>query len=104
MNSSGLQELFLKNLNDNELIKIPENGGVIGRNGTICKEYFCKNPYISRNHIKIYCNRGKYLIEDLGSINGTKLNGLKLYPNTSVHLHGGDVISLANMNFEVKYK
>lgn len=104
MNTSGLQELLLKNLKDNELIEIPEIGGIIGRNGDIGTNYFSINPYISRKHIKIYYLRGSYVIEDLGSINGTKLNGLKLYPNTCVPLHGGDVISLANMNFEVKYR
>lgn len=104
MDTNGFQRLFLFNIKDKIVIKIPPLGGIIGRFGDIEPSYFEKNSYVSRKHAKLTYMRGGYLIEDLGSANGTKVNGLKLYKNTSVHIRGGDIITLANMDFEVKYR
>ncbi|MEW8955810.1 FHA domain-containing protein [Clostridium sp.] len=103
MDTNGFQRLILFNIKDKVTIKIPPLGGIIGRSGDIEPSYFEKNSYISRKHAKLTYMRGGYLIEDLGSSNGTKVNGLKLYKNTSVHIKGGDTITLADIEFEVKY-
>lgn len=103
MDISGMQKLRLKNLKDGTIINIPPLGGILGRSGDITPSYFINNHYISRNHAKISYMRGSYLIEDLGSKNGTKVNGLSLDKNRSVHIRGGDTIKLANIEFEVSY-
>ena len=103
MDISGIQKLCFKNLKDGATIVIPPLGGVLGRCGNINPSYFSPNHYISRNHAKITYARGGYVIEDLGSKNGTKINGLPLYKDIRVHIRGGDTIKLANMEFEISY-
>lgn len=49
---------------------------------------------ISRRHAKIAAFRGRHLIEDLGSTNGTAVNGRPLNPGQRVPLQPGDHITL----------
>jgi pSer/pThr/pTyr-binding forkhead associated (FHA) protein len=49
---------------------------------------------ISRRHAKIAAFRGRHLIEDLGSTNGTAVNGRPLNQGQRVPLQPGDHISL----------
>lgn len=59
------------------------------------------NKMISRVHCKVIQNGQNYMISDLQSANGTFLNGVKLQPNQPVQLKKGDVIRLANSDFQV---
>ncbi len=48
---------------------------------------------VSRRHARITFNDGKYLLEDMGSTNGTFINrGKRLLPGTSQPLNDGDEI------------
>lgn len=53
--------------------------------------------YISRNHFAIYAERGKFYIQDLGSKNGTWLNGRPIKGLNRQALHNGDVITVAQV-------
>ena len=59
-------------------------------------------PAISRLHIRVYPgnNTGEYQIEDLNSTNGTFSNEQKLMPFTKTPLREGDVIRLAEEEFQ----
>ncbi|MDZ8185586.1 MAG: FHA domain-containing protein [Nostoc sp. ChiSLP02] len=48
----------------------------------------------SRIHAKIWRNRDEYHITDVGSSNGTYVNGAKLQPQVFCPLHPGDKVSL----------
>uniref|UniRef100_A0A7C3MIW6 FHA domain-containing protein n=1 Tax=Dictyoglomus thermophilum TaxID=14 RepID=A0A7C3MIW6_DICTH len=52
------------------------------------------NPTVSRFHAKIIRSEDKYFIEDLGSANGTMVNGLKVNKEL---LHDGDIIQLGDV-------
>jgi pSer/pThr/pTyr-binding forkhead associated (FHA) protein len=54
-----------------------------------------KSDYISRKHFEISLENGKYYILDVGSTNGTNLNGTKLTGKTE--LKGGDSIELGGV-------
>jgi len=62
------------------------------------------NRYISRCHAKIYYEAGCYFIEDVGSMNGTYINGVKLAEGIKYKLETGDMINLADCKFEVDIK
>ena len=62
------------------------------------------NRYISRCHSKIYYEAGCYFIEDVGSMNGTYINGVKLAEGIKYKLETGDLINLADCKFEVDIK
>ena len=52
---------------------------------------------ISRRHAKIYSMDGRnYWLEDLGSFNGTSLNGVRIGPRQPQPIHDGDDILFGN--------
>ncbi len=52
--------------------------------------------FISRQHINIWYEDGKYYVEDSGSTNGTRLNGTEIRESGKQALVDGDVIELAD--------
>lgn len=56
-----------------------------------------KDPYISKRHLKIVKDEGDYYLEDLGSVNGTFVNGDKIMD--VVKLKNGDRIRLGQVEF-----
>lgn len=103
MDVNGIQGLFLISTKDKTVIEIPPLGGVIGRAGDICPSYFKNNKYVSRRHAKIEYFYGDYVIFDLGSKNGTKVNGLTLDVGLSFPIRGGDLLEICDEKFEVSY-
>ncbi|WNS77419.1 FHA domain-containing protein [Bacillus sp. DTU_2020_1000418_1_SI_GHA_SEK_038] len=84
-------------------ISIPATGGIIGRSGTIQPEHFQSNLYVSNEHARIQLNAdGNYAIVDLGSTNGTKLNGQSLLSNSLYSIKRNDYIIFANLEYMVK--
>ena len=56
---------------------------------------------ISRRHLRISQEDGRYFVEDLGSQNGTRINGEKIAGNTEFAL--GDQIQMSDFTIEVGY-
>jgi hypothetical protein len=52
---------------------------------------------VSRRHAVIIAEEDGYVLEDLGSTNGTVVNREKVTPGTPVHLAEGDVIHLGKL-------
>jgi exonuclease VII small subunit len=61
---------------------MPYNGDIMG---------------VSRQHAVIYVQDGRYVIEDLGSTNGTWLNENRLAPNTAHPLNSGTLLRLGQL-------
>jgi hypothetical protein len=57
------------------------------------------DPYVSSYHAKIYVKNTEYLIEDLGSTNGTLLNDEKL--EGKAYLNPGDEVKIGSVLFRV---
>ena len=99
-----IEELFtLKSVNAEKLIKISPTRFpcIIGKSiksSDICID----NPVISRVHMRIFKEKGSFLIEDLNSTNGTYLNNEKLEAYSPQCIRQGDEIMLANINFVVE--
>lgn len=56
--------------------------------------------YVSRRHARIIKQDGRAFFEDLGSSNGSFLNGNRLQPNMQTELHPGDVMRLGRTEVE----
>lgn len=72
-----------------------EDFTTIGRSNQ--NKIIIKDPYISKNHLKIVKDEGDYYIEDLNSANGTFINGTKIMD--AVRLKNGDRIRLGQVEF-----
>lgn len=67
-------------------------------------EIVIKDAGASRRHFEIIQEHGLFYIADLGSSNGTELNGKRLTANISTPLHSGDRIQVEDikMTFELR--
>jgi pSer/pThr/pTyr-binding forkhead associated (FHA) protein len=57
---------------------------------------------VSRRHAILAHRRGAYTIEDLGSANGTFVNGRQLTPQIAVPLHHGDELKCGTLVLRVE--
>lgn len=58
--------------------------------------------YISRRHFAVFYQNNEWYVEDLGSRNGTYLNGKLLQPHVPHRLRDGDIISPAKV-FDIRF-
>lgn len=67
---------------------------------------FPNTQYVSRKHALIIRqnNSGNtsWFLKDLGSLNGTWLNGKRINPNEEILLTVGDMVNFANLKFVVR--
>ncbi len=75
-----------------------EGGEIVGR-GKDC-DIFIDDKKISRNHAELNIKNGRLQLKDLGSSNGTFLNGNKITDETN--LANGDTVSFEKHIFTVK--
>lgn len=69
----------------------------IGREGDI----MLPDGKVSRRHAQITSDNGALVIEDLGSTNGTKVDGAKVNPGDRVTLKGGEKISFGGLELQL---
>lgn len=81
--------------------KLTLKEGVFGRTTGIYPE-FSNQIYISRQHGELRLHDGQWQIRDLGSHNGTMLNGMKLVAQDWYDLHVGDKLKIATTVLTVK--
>lgn len=58
----------------------------------------CNNKAVGKKHAKIFVKDSKFYITDLGSKNGTFINGVRIDEEQKNELKNGDVVSIANVN------
>ncbi|MGB7339575.1 MAG: FHA domain-containing protein [Phototrophicaceae bacterium] len=66
-------------------------------------EYYGRELGVSRNHAELAYQNGSYLIKDLGSTNGTWINGEKIPPYRQIQLHDSDQLRLGHFTMLVKF-
>lgn len=101
--SGGLADAYLKlinlrrdlDFNVDESYEL-EDDEIVGRSNK-CTLHL-PDKYLSGKHCRIYKSDGSFFIEDLGSTNGTFLNGDEL-GDEAVELIDGDKISMGRLNF-----
>ncbi|MGB0388813.1 MAG: winged helix-turn-helix domain-containing protein [Ardenticatenaceae bacterium] len=95
------EQLFLYFQQSGEII--PLKKGIAGRikedqTTLVLAQYFAKGNknLISREHFAIHKRQGQFFIEDLGSTNGTEVNGEKIIARKWKQIQNGSQIILAN--------
>ncbi|MBR4057316.1 MAG: FHA domain-containing protein [Oscillospiraceae bacterium] len=98
---SGLLRIIAMNAPSRVEITITKDEFVIGKKAELCDGVIDFNKMISRSHCRINKRGGQHTITDLQSANGTYVNKVKLQPNKPYPINNGDVIRLANSDFQV---
>jgi len=97
----GIPQLTLYNPSLNIRL-VGQNGAIIGRRQGIYQEFFANNKYISGVHAQLLYNVNTgWSIVDKHSSNGTRLNQHALSPDVPMSLKNGDILTIANVNFQV---
>ena len=84
-------------------LRVTKNSFVIGKNAGAVDGVISFNKMISRTHCRIDRNGDQYTITDLMSANGTYVNRVRLNPNQPRVIQNGDIVRLANSDFQVKW-
>lgn len=82
-------------------IQIAKEEFIIGKKPELVDGVVSFNKMISRKHCKITRQNGNYYLTDLASANGTFVNGERLQPHTPHLIKNGDIIKMANSDFQV---
>jgi predicted component of type VI protein secretion system len=90
MNGTGAKLVVHGSLSAQDEYELPERTTKIGREAF--NDIVLYDPEVSRNHAHIKFHEGRYIIEDLGSTNGTFVNGRRI--TAPVPLHDGDAIEM----------
>lgn len=82
-------------------INITKDGFVLGKKAEKVDGVLSFNDKISRVHCMINRNGDQYTITDLHSMNGTYVNQVRLQPGKPSPIKHGDVVRLANSDFQI---
>ncbi len=85
-------------------IPLTKEETVIGKNPYMVDAVVDYNPAVSRVHCKISAAGGSWRVTDMGSANGTYINGIRLLPRESGDITNGDIIRLATSEFRFVVK
>ncbi len=80
-------------------VQISGDSFIIGRDRSSVDFLVEGNSSVGRTHAKIVRNDGAVTVVDMGSVNGTFVNGVKANTNTPVPLKNGDKLTLADEEF-----
>lgn len=83
------------------VLNISSRGAILGKMGTEYADFFSDYEYVSRIHCEIKFVDGYWVVKDI-STNSTRKNGNILPKKEFVPLENGDLLSLANVHFEVE--
>lgn len=79
-----------------------KNQFIIGKSQTLADFCVMDNQTVSRKHAMLYEDNGGWYVDDLSSLNGTCVNGVKVVPGQPVRIKSGDQISLSDETFLVQ--
>ncbi len=82
-------------------IAVTKDSFVIGKKPELCDGVVQFNKMISRSHCRVNKTGTQYTITDLQSANGTYVNKKRLQPNQPYPIKNGDIVRLANSDFQV---
>ncbi len=93
----GLQGRVIVITSGGQVMQFRQSRVVIGRSKEA--DLRVNDANVSRKHAAVYWNNGRIMIDDLGSTNGTMVNG---YPVTRTMLRPNDVVAIGESRFQVE--
>lgn len=82
-----------------DMIRISKSGFIIGRSGPRTDYCIEDSLLVSRLHCCVLRKGNTFFIEDLGSVNGTYVDGMRVEPGTRVQIEDGQEIKVADVTF-----
>uniref|UniRef100_A0A7J2T859 FHA domain-containing protein n=1 Tax=Ignisphaera aggregans TaxID=334771 RepID=A0A7J2T859_9CREN len=73
-------------------LKLKEGEYIIGRDPSC--QVVLTDPYVSKKHVRLFYRDGKWYVEDLGSRNGTYINGEDIRGRGAVEVKPGTEVIL----------
>lgn len=98
-----MKMLQLRKLRNGQVFKISKDDCIIGKSPDMADFVIEGNQAVSRKHAKISKKNNSYYLSDLDSLNGTYLNGRKVRSKEEAVLRIGDIVRIADEEFEVRY-
>lgn len=92
----------LINKSDGMKINLKKGIHVIGAYGDCENEYFWNLQYVGGKHAIIDVSEKGVFIEDNHSRNFTYINKRRIFPNKKEEIKDGDIVTMADQDFEVK--
>ena len=86
-------------------IKIP--GALFGTDDVVLgrsprnSTFLIDDPTISREHARLFLDEGRLFLEDLGTTNGTRVNGHRIEPQSPTPIAHGDAIELGEVKLSL---
>jgi hypothetical protein len=93
----GLEGRVIMITTGEQMMQFRQNRVIIGRSKEA--DLRVNDPNVSRKHAAVYWNNGRLMIDDLGSTNGTMVNG---YPVTRTMLRPTDVVAIGESRLTVE--
>lgn len=97
-----VRNLQLIDRESGRVITIDDDGLILGRKPPLTAGIISADKAVGRKHCEIVSRDGQFLLKDLGSINGTSLNGRELDANHYYPLEHGDTIQIVHVTFSVQ--
>lgn len=71
---------------------------IVGRSKEVC-DGIIQSEGVSKKHLQLSKENEKIVVCDLGSINGTKVNGEAIAQGSQMNLRDGDIITVADLSY-----
>ena len=91
--------IWIQSLDGQIQFQVGHGDFVIGKSKDRVNGVIIGNPAVSRVHCKILYQNGTYFIVDMGSSNGTFLNGKRVSATEPLPIQNGSRIRIANIEF-----
>ena len=95
---TGAELVILTGANELYRVKLRSAGHVVGRSPDA--DISIDDPYASEFHARVGLSDGKVVVHDLGSTNGTYVNGRRVTSPTTVSR--GDTVQIGKTTLEVR--
>ena len=95
---TGAELVLLTGSKESHRVRLRTQGHVVGRSPDC--DISIDDPYASEFHARVGLQEGKVVVHDLGSTNGTYVNGRRVTSPTSVSR--GDTVQIGKTTLEVR--